>query len=80
MFLLPPERHFDGGLGATAGEFKRSAEELKVTKGTALAHLPVCYLQRHSIELYLKSLIVILYKSIKFHLVMALILKSQLFL
>ncbi|CDT86950.1 hypothetical protein VCR31J2_1370072 [Vibrio coralliirubri] len=30
VFLLPPERHFDGGLGATAGEFKRSAEELKV--------------------------------------------------
>ncbi|HHF2889185.1 TPA: hypothetical protein ACVO0J_004567 [Vibrio diabolicus] len=63
VFLLPPERHFDGGLGATAGEFKRSAEELKVTKGTALAHLPVCYLQRHSIELYLKSLIVILHKK-----------------
>jgi hypothetical protein len=44
VFLLPPENHFDGGLGVTAIEFKRSAEELKVTKGTALAHLPVCYL------------------------------------
>jgi hypothetical protein len=65
VFLLPPEKHFDGGLGITAGEFKRSADELKGAKGTALAHLPVCYLQRHSIELFLKSLIFILHKKFK---------------
>ncbi|ELA9307058.1 hypothetical protein QUO07_004301 [Vibrio parahaemolyticus] len=63
VFLLPPEKHFDGGLGMTASEFKRSAGELKETKGMALSHLPVCYLQRHSIELYLKSLIFILHKK-----------------
>jgi hypothetical protein len=63
VFITPPEKHFDGGLGNSASNFKDASEALKNSKNNQSGDLPICYLQRHSIELYLKSLIYILHKK-----------------
>ncbi len=65
VFLTPPETHFDGGLGMSASNFKSASEALKNSDENQSGALPICYLQRHSIELYLKSLIYILHKKFK---------------
>ena len=65
--LTDPEEHIDFGLGVLATDFYSSAEFVwnnnmeKVTKGI----LPNLYLYRHSIELYLKSLIIIIHKKME---------------
>lgn len=62
--FAPFDRHYDGGFGATAEAFEHAADSLekagesKHTNG----HLPVQFLYRHAVELYLKAIIVILSK------------------
>jgi hypothetical protein len=63
VFITPPEKHFDSGLGYSASKFKSASEALKNSGDSQSGDLPICYLQRHSIELYLKSLIYILHKK-----------------
>src|SRR5699024_1738932 len=65
--LTDPETHIDFGFGVLASDFYQTADflwinnENKLTKGT----LPNLYLYRHSIELYLKSLIIIIHKKVE---------------
>jgi hypothetical protein len=61
--FLPLSQHCDDGLGATAEAFEDSAK-LLINNAAEISHchykIPVCYLYRHAIELYLKSVTVIL--------------------
>lgn len=61
--ITPPNTHYDGGVGITASNFSNAAKVLKKNNGTSDGILPFCYLQRHAIELFLKSLIIILHKK-----------------
>lgn len=63
--MLPLDRHFDSGFGAVADSFKDAADSLNdPTKSSAFnAHLPVSFLYRHAIELYLKSAIITLHRK-----------------
>ncbi len=63
ILLTPPENHFDSGLGISAWNFRSAANTLKSSDDQSSGMLPICYLQRHSLELYLKSLIYILHKK-----------------
>lgn len=69
QFLLPLGRHFDGGFKATGDAFKAAAERLAETPDVmgfaSNAHLPINYLYRHAIELYLKSMILVLTRVIE---------------
>jgi len=58
----PMHQHYDGGLGATGEAFKEAADRLSESvsrKQFLHANIPICYLYRHAIELYLKSMIVV---------------------
>lgn len=61
--LTPPHMHYDLGFGISADEFKNAADILLKTKSSQDILLPINYLKRHAIELYLKSLIFILHKK-----------------
>jgi len=63
--LLPLNQHFDSGFGAVANSFKYSADALDDNpQGAGLnSHLPVSFLYRHAIELYLKSGIILLHRK-----------------
>jgi hypothetical protein len=66
-FLMPLDRHFDSGFGATADSFHDAAKSLdtdghKHGFGLNSSRLPVFYLYRHANELYLKSLLTILHR------------------
>lgn len=61
--ITPPETHFDRGLGISANNFRAAARILKSDESRIFGTLPLYYLQRHAIELYLKSLIYILHKK-----------------
>jgi len=61
--ITPPNTHYDGGLGITAYNFSNAADILKENESSTNGILPLCYLQRHAIELFLKSVIVILHKK-----------------
>jgi hypothetical protein len=60
--------HYDGGFGAMGLSFSHAAQVLmdaqKGERNILLAHMPVNFLLRHSIELYLKSGIVILHRRL----------------
>lgn len=62
--LAPFSRHYDGGFGATAEAFHKAAESLEKADGCKISngHLPIQFLYRHAIELYLKSMIVVISK------------------
>ena len=65
--LTPLHAHFDAGFGATGNAFYDAAESLDGSKETMKgnlfnANLPVNFLYRHAIELFLKSAIVILHR------------------
>lgn len=65
--LLPLDRHIDFGLGVTANSYHQSAEILEksfTNKSDVLDQLPLCFLYRHSIELYLKSIILTLHRTL----------------
>jgi hypothetical protein len=66
--LTPLHKHADLGFGATADSYKDAADYLEVN-GAELAHfnghLPINFLRRHAIELYLKSGIIIFHRVLK---------------
>jgi hypothetical protein len=62
--FLSLHRHFDGGFGALGDAFKRAGDKLTENPTNDLhAHLPINYLYRHAIEMYLKSLITIIHRK-----------------
>lgn len=65
--LTPIERQYDSGFGVVADAFKRAADKLAEDKPSKamLDHLPVNFLYRHTIELYLKSALVILHRKLR---------------
>jgi hypothetical protein len=66
--FLPFNCHIDGGFGAMGDAFYEVAEELlvdKEKKNFLNANLPINFLFRHTIELYLKSLIIVIHRSLK---------------
>jgi hypothetical protein len=66
--LTPLHTHIDYGFGATADSFKYAADDLESLlkeKGIVLnEHLPINYLRRHAVELFLKSTIVIIHRRL----------------
>jgi len=64
--LIPLNQHFDGGLGATGEAFEEAANLLSNSEDARAnnIHLPINFLYRHAIELYLKSMIVILHRAL----------------
>lgn len=53
----PLDQHFDNGFGAVADSFKEAADSLVQSTAEAQflnSHLPISFLYRHAIELYLK--------------------------
>jgi hypothetical protein len=68
FMFSPLDRHVDAGLGAMGDSFGRAAETLSKSEGMggdANRHLPRLFLYRHALELYLKSVIVLLHKGLK---------------
>jgi hypothetical protein len=66
-FLFAPlERHIDSGFGATGEAFLLSAKRLAddPENRTPEGHLPIAYLYRHSIELFLKGAIITVHRSL----------------
>jgi len=68
--MAPLYAHFDSGFGATGEAFKEAADrlsEIEQKEGNKLWHtqLPINYLYRHAIELFLKSAIVIFHRRFK---------------
>lgn len=67
--MMPLERHFDSGFQATGDAFKDAAETLLANEGEGAAftnsHLPVNFLLRHAVELFLKSMIVTIHRALK---------------
>lgn len=65
--FAPLHRHYDKGFGAVADSFLDSALELKTNHSRAKlnGHLPICYLFRHAIELFLKGSIIIAHSSLE---------------
>ena len=64
---MPLDRHFDSGFGATANSFHEAAKGLDIDDykngfGLNSSRLPVFYLYRHAIELYVKSVLTILHR------------------
>ncbi len=66
-FTTALHTHIDSGFGATADSFKEAADKLKenAVKSDFNNHLPINFLYRHAIELYLKSAIIILHRRLK---------------
>ncbi|HZZ26877.1 MAG TPA: hypothetical protein VFE46_02625 [Pirellulales bacterium] len=66
--LMPLNRHFDDGHEGAADAFKEAAEKLETNDESSVrsinAHLPINFLYRHAIELYLKSAIVTVHRSL----------------
>lgn len=63
ILLTPPETHFDKGLGISAWRFRDAAKVLIDSENSRDLISPIGYMQRHAIELYLKSVIYILHKK-----------------
>jgi len=60
--LAPLDKHFDLGFGFTGNTFRGAAESLVAKEDKSyFGDAPISYLQRHAIELYLKSAIIILH-------------------
>jgi hypothetical protein len=63
----PMHQHLDDGLGATGEAFKEAADRLSdsvISNQFLHANIPICYLYRHAIELYLKSMIVVVHRRL----------------
>lgn len=66
FLALPLNEHVDYGYGMIGQEFKSAAEQLLVgEQGNRNTQLPINYLYRHAIELFLKSTIITLHRSLK---------------
>lgn len=64
--LTPLEQHFDLGFGSVANSFKHAADLVLSSQSespTLNSHLPASFLYRHSIELFLKSGIIIFHRK-----------------
>jgi hypothetical protein len=68
-FLTPLYTHVDFGFGATGDAFKEAADRLEgdqpERRRVFNEQLPINYLRRHAIELYLKSAIVIIHRRLR---------------
>jgi hypothetical protein len=66
--LTPLHTHVDFGFGATGNAFRTAAESLEggavERRGIGNEHLPINFLRRHAIELFLKSAIVITHRRL----------------
>jgi hypothetical protein len=62
--LMPLETHFDYGFGMMAEAYKDAAERLAEGPPCMHDHLPIRFLLRHAIELYLKSGIIIFHRKL----------------
>lgn len=63
----PLTHHFDGGFGAIGDAFYEAAsrlEKLADQERFINSSLPLAYLYRYAVELYLKSLVVVLHRSL----------------
>lgn len=68
--FMPLSRHADDGFRAVGQAFQDAGERLRTEGGEGGAsnmhgHLPINYLYRHAIELYLKSIIVIAHRRLR---------------
>ncbi len=67
--LAPLEKHSDDGFGAVGESFKRAADVLVKTdearKRMFWSELPIIFLLRHAIELFLKSGIIVIHRRLK---------------
>jgi len=64
----PLGSHADYGFGATADAFKEAADDLCAARATAPrlnGHIATSYLYRHAVELYLKSMIVLVHRRLQ---------------
>ncbi|QHG66232.1 hypothetical protein [Pseudomonas putida] len=63
--LMPLDQHYDLGFGAVADSFKHAADSLNDPDKPLHfnSNLPVSFLYRHAIELYLKSAIITLHRK-----------------
>jgi len=64
--MTPLHQHFDLGFGSMADSFKDAAESVQHASQEERGlneHLPVSFLYRHAIELYLKSAIIIFHRK-----------------
>lgn len=64
--LAPLDQHFDLGFGAVANSFKHAGDAVLSSQSDSPslnAHLPASFLYRHSIELFLKSGIIIFHRK-----------------
>lgn len=68
MYLFSPlDRHYDQGFGGVADSFHDAASALREQyhRSKINGHLPICYLFRHTIELYLKGAIILVHQGLK---------------
>jgi hypothetical protein len=65
--LMPLDAHYDSGFGAVAESFREAATTLRkaVPDPAFFGHLPQSFLFRHSVELFLKSEIIILHRKLR---------------
>ena len=68
--LMPLDRQFEDGFGVVASSFEEAAKNLAEANksrpmGFGHMHLPIFFLYRHAIELYLKSMILIAHRRLK---------------
>lgn len=65
--LMPLDAHYDFGFGAVAESFREAAITLRkaVPDPAFFGHLPQSFLFRHSVELFLKSEIIILHRKLR---------------
>lgn len=65
--LMPLDAHYDSGFGAVAESFREAATRLRkaVPDPAFFGNLPQSFLFRHSVELFLKSEIVILHRRLR---------------
>ena len=66
-FLMPLDRQFDDGYEVTAEAFRDAAVRLSEHEGKlafANSHLPINFLYRHALELYLKSAIFTVHRAL----------------
>jgi hypothetical protein len=65
--LMPLDAHYDSGFGAVAESFREAAITLRkaAPDPAFFGHLPQTYLFRHSVELFLKSEIIILHRKLR---------------
>lgn len=64
--ITPLGTHIDGGFGAMADSFMKAAQNLSQDEDKSFSnkHLPTNFLYRHAIELYLKSIIIVVHSSL----------------